>query len=124
MLLAQGTGMPNSCANPLDQTTMTACAYKDFARADRALNVAWKKALGYWAKLDKSNLTERDNAPTYVQAMTKSQRAWIAFRDAQCVVEGQAMRGGSGEPMLAGQCLARLTKQRTKFLNSLGDGGQ
>ncbi|KQO08354.1 lysozyme inhibitor LprI family protein [Sphingomonas sp. Leaf242] len=115
IVLAQVGGMPpNTCANPLDQSTMTRCAYEDYDKADAQLNAQWRRTLARRRDLDKAN--PMDGAPTYMAALTAAQRAWIAYRDAQCAVEGQEMRGGSGEPMIAGQCLARLTRERTAYL--------
>jgi uncharacterized protein YecT (DUF1311 family) len=115
IVLVQAGGMPpNTCANPLDQSTMTRCAYEDYYKADAQLNAQWRRALARRRYLDKGDAMA--GVTTYEVALIAAQRAWIAYRDAQCAVEGQEMRGGSGEPMIAGQCLARLTRERTAYL--------
>ena len=107
------------CKNPIDQSTMTRCAYQDYQAADRLLNAEWARALARRRYLDRSNAIPNDPTPSYEQVLVKAQRAWIAYRDAQCAVEGQEMRGGSGEPMIVGQCLARLTRERTAYLKKV-----
>ena len=48
-----------------------------------------------------------------------SQRAWIAFRDAQCAFESSAMEGGTAAPLLFSGCAAQLTRERAKELRDL-----
>lgn len=94
------------CKNPVDQMTMTACAGLEFEKADVELNNVWKKL--------KASIDDQD-----ATALLKSQRAWIAYRDAQCELAGFAARGGSLQPMLVQMCLADLTLARIKELNSV-----
>ncbi|RYE70328.1 MAG: DUF1311 domain-containing protein [Oxalobacteraceae bacterium] len=70
--------------------------------------------------LDAANYKDKDLMPTWADALTRSQRAWVAFRDARCEWEGLAMRG-SARAQLEGECLARLTNERTAYLKSLGE---
>jgi uncharacterized protein YecT (DUF1311 family) len=49
-----------------------------------------------------------------------SQRAWIAYRDAECIWQGFEAHGGSMEPMLVNACLAEKTTQRIKELQGEG----
>jgi len=60
-----------------------------------------------------------DKRPGYFAAFLESQRAWLKFRDAHCVVEGYYARGGSMEPLMVNTCLEEVTKQRTEQLRSL-----
>ena len=49
--------------------------------------------------------------------MRKAQRAWIAFRDADCRgLVALDWAGGSGTPMAVSICMTDLTKRRTKTL--------
>ena len=63
--------------------------------------------------------TTEDGRPGYEETLRSAQRAWITFRDSSCDYEGYFARGGSMEPMLINQCLARLTGERTKQLRQL-----
>ena len=52
-------------------------------------------------------------------ALLASQRAWLAFRDRECVVEGGELAGGSAQGMVIANCRARLTTERTAQLATL-----
>lgn len=47
-----------------------------------------------------------------------SQRAWIAFRDAECAFQNDHSKDGSIYPLLMGQCLTALTKARAGQLGA------
>ena len=52
------------------------------------------------------------------QAMLRaSQRAWLAYRDAQCKLTASGVDGGSAQPMVTADCLGDLTRARLKELN-------
>lgn len=86
-----------------DQQTMNRQAEADAASADQELNVVYKKVI---ARLD-------DSGKALLKA---SQRAWIAYRDAEAKFAGDEMRGGSAEPMLFSGAMASLTKERVTRL--------
>ena len=48
--------------------------------------------------------------------LREAQRAWVAFRDANCRLESFEARGGSMQPMLDAGCRATLTRARTAEL--------
>ncbi len=101
---------PN-CKDPLDQNTMTQCAGLDFEKADKVLNTLWPKL-----KSD-AEANDKDTGKTeFVDGLLASQRAWIAFRDAECIWQGYEAHGGSLEPMIVNVCSARLTRDRIKQL--------
>jgi uncharacterized protein YecT (DUF1311 family) len=101
------------CKDPQDQMTMTFCAGKDFQKADTELNDAWVKF-----KADAEDSDKATDSHEYSDALLASQRAWIAFRDAECDWQGFAAHGGSMEPMLVEICLAKLTRDRIKQLQT------
>ena len=101
------------CKDPKDQSSMTQCAAQDFEMADKALNQIWPKL-----KAD-AEASDKDTGKTEnADALLASQRAWLAFRDAECAWQAMEMHGGSGEPMLLYGCQARLTQQRIKQLQT------
>jgi uncharacterized protein YecT (DUF1311 family) len=113
LLMAQALG----CANPQTQTDMTLCAGMASTQADAALNAQWRRTLANFHKMDVSAAAEGpQTGPSYADALLASQRTWLQFRDAQCQVEGYEARGGSMQPQLVADCLARLTTERTKQL--------
>lgn len=87
---------------------MNACADQDFQKADALLNKAYKDA------------TKDMDAPA-LDLLRKAQRAWLAFRDAECTYETVGDEGGSIQPMDYSLCLTRLTKLRTHELRAGGN---
>jgi uncharacterized protein YecT (DUF1311 family) len=77
----------------------------DFKSADQALNQTFRK-------IQKRLSDDADGKARLV----KAQRAWNAFRDAECTFQSSGDDGGSAAPMIAAGCQADLTKDRTKQL--------
>ena len=50
--------------------------------------------------------------------LVDSQRAWIAFRDAQCAFQSSGVAGGGAYPMTLALCKAPLTCERVKQLKA------
>lgn len=113
--LAQET----DCAAAQTQAEMNACAYQDWEAADAVLNALWPQARAVTKAQDADLPEELKGAD---QALLDAQRAWIAFRDAQCASEGFAMRGGSAEPLLIYGCMASLTEDRVEDLRAVIEG--
>ena len=103
------------------QTDMNICAQNDYRRADQAMNAQWKRTLSVMRNRDRDAAPYADmlRGPGYAQALIRAQRAWIAWRDANCRVEGYAARGGSLEPMLVSFCKTEMTKLRLVELREL-----
>lgn len=94
------------CASQnLSQLELNQCADQDAKQADTALNAVYAKLR---QKIDPKNQTQLRDA----------QRAWIAFRDQECVFRtgGGMNQEGTIWPMLVLQCHAELTKARTEEL--------
>nr|WP_175767588.1 lysozyme inhibitor LprI family protein [Burkholderia cenocepacia] len=93
------------CANPQDQRAMNECASRAYARADTDLNRRYRALQGRLKD-------DRDGA----RKLTEAQRAWIAFRDAECAFQTSGAAGGSIEPLARAVCLEAVTKSRTTAL--------
>ncbi|MDX8515960.1 lysozyme inhibitor LprI family protein [Mesorhizobium captivum] len=91
--------------NDDSQSMMTFCANTDYEAADAKLNAACKDIVG--GNDEKAN-----------KLLQAAQRAWIAFRDAECAYSTADSEGGSIHPMEVSQCLTELTNERTKQLTS------
>ena len=111
-------GRVQPCSDPVDQSTMTRCAWEDYRRADAVLNRQWAETLARYRQQDRDNPDAK--LPSFTATLIKAQRAWVLYRDATCAVEGQYMRGGSGEPQLQGECLTRMTRERIDYLKKVG----
>lgn len=86
--------------------------------ADAELNAQWRTTYAAMKQRDAAD-TSRGGGFGYAAATLASQRAWIAFRDKQCVIEGAEFAGGSMQPMTRKQCLTRLTRERTAQLKAM-----
>lgn len=106
------------CKNPVTQMEMTYCAEQDFAEADEQLNAQYKVTRQAMKDWDGDAM---DGLGSAADALLASQRAWLAFRDAQCAFYGYQARGGTMEPMLIYGCQAELTRQRTLQLKEQTD---
>jgi uncharacterized protein YecT (DUF1311 family) len=92
------------CYNDPDSTTLSLrqCIGEEFKRQDARLNGAYAQAMR--------------NLDTAAQARLRTaQRAWIAFRDADCQAV-LAANGGTMAPMLADLCYLDRTAQRADEL--------
>ncbi|WP_442582786.1 lysozyme inhibitor LprI family protein [Mesorhizobium sp. ASY16-5R] len=101
LLFPLATASAQDCANATDQATMSQCAGKALNDADKQLNADFKEIEKRLA----------DDAGARKQ-LVAAQRAWIAFRDAECDFQSSGAAGGSIHPMLVANCKAALTNQR------------
>lgn len=90
------------CANAADQATMSMCAAEDFKAADEKLNNQYKEI--------EARLADDADAKGLLVA---AQRAWVAFRDAECTFQTSGSADGSIYPMLNSMCMASLTADRS-----------
>ncbi|KJX87538.1 hypothetical protein SY94_2252 [Agrobacterium tumefaciens] len=107
------------CKAPQTQADMTICAGKDHEKADKELNAAYQKLRKQLAERDKTADASGKGAN---DALVMAQRAWVAFRDANCALAGFQARGGSMEPMLIASCLADMSSKRADELRQLSEG--
>ena len=88
------------------QPEMNAQARRDFERADAKLNKTYNALL--------ARLPDAESK----QKLQDSERAWIAFRDAEVSFVADQMRGGTGAPVLRYTTMTEITEQRIKQLKS------
>ena len=92
-----------ACAEPQTQSEMNQCAIDEFKKADAELNKVFQQLL---SKTDRQ------------EKLKAAQRAWIAFRDADCEYDAAEAEGGTMEPTLRYSCYATATKTRTNQLRA------
>lgn len=99
------------------QTTadMVTCADRDYKAADKELNEVWRTTLSVVEQAQKLEGGTVD----LVGKLRDAQRAWIAFRDAECALEAAQVAGGTMEPVVKITCLHDLTTRRTADLKQL-----
>ncbi len=113
---------PN-CADPQTQAEMTACAGMDYEAADAELNALWPDLIAKAQSRDADMgdfFTDRGLSTTE-ETLRRAQRAWIAYRDAECEYRSYDALGGTMQPMIGSQCRADLTRARIKTLRSVLD---
>jgi uncharacterized protein YecT (DUF1311 family) len=117
LALQGATADEPNCRDPQTQLEMNLCAGIEFERADAELNRVYRESIAGERQADRELDRSYDQRPSNETILREAQRAWVAFRDEQCTYEanGEA-RGGSMEPMVHGQCLARMTRERTAQL--------
>jgi uncharacterized protein YecT (DUF1311 family) len=77
-------------------------------------NAEWKKADAELNRVYQAAIKKQ--RPPNAAKLRRAQRAWIAYRDAQCEAEGSVYEGGTIQPMIVGHCMLTLTQQRTKHI--------
>ena len=90
------------------QAGLNQCAGDAYKKADAALNATYRQVM---ARLKDSEAAAK--------SLVAAQRAWIAYRDAECDFMSSGVEGGSARPMIVAQCLEQLTTRRTDDLKAL-----
>ena len=104
------------CANANTTVEMNFCADKDYKAADTALNTAYQDTL---AKIAKTTGKKPYDAKSWDEALRASQRAWVAFRDAECKgLAPMPWGGGTITTINVLGCMTSLTQDRIKMLKA------
>ena len=107
LVIAALVAFPTSHAKAQSQAEMNHQAAKDFEKADAELNRTYAALM---AKLPDAESKKRK--------LKESQRAWIAFRDAEAAFAADQFRGGSAAPVLRWTSMTGTTEQRIKQLKA------
>ena len=93
---------PGPCPDALTQLEINRCAAEQFRKADKLLNVAYKRIMSELSSADRANLIA-------------AQRAWLKYRSSNCWALRQ-LHSGSLAPTDEAFCLQDLTEARTREL--------
>ncbi len=96
-------GFAKECDGRGSQTDLNLCEGENFKQADAKLNAVYARLLKKISAAGQPKLRQ-------------AQKAWIAYRDAQCAFETLGTIDGSIHSMVVAQCLADVTEQQTKRL--------
>ncbi|AZO91301.1 urease-associated protein [Stutzerimonas stutzeri] len=108
-LLFTSMAVAVDCDNASDQATMNQCAAQQNAAADKELNALYQQITSRF----KGN-------PDNKKLLVGAQRAWVAFRDAECKFSASGVEGGSVYSLIYSNCTTELTKARVQtFKNYL-----
>lgn len=102
----------NAClAASGDETTigMSECLVAETQAWDAQLNALWPEVTAMAKALDAE---ERGGGTPNQDALLAAQRAWIAFRDAECSWAWQRWSQGTIRTLIAGSCQRDLTASR------------
>lgn len=107
---------PIDCTDPRNTYEINVCGDRALKAADDDLNAVYQKALKAIPGLADSG-SSQFNAEAWEKALRESQRAWIAFRDAECGPHtAMFWTGGTGTTGAILGCKTDKTKQRTEEL--------
>jgi uncharacterized protein YecT (DUF1311 family) len=130
-LQAEGLNAVAGCAGRLleacqsstadGQTTLgiVNCAGRETAAWDVLLNEEYQ-ATRAWA--EDADAVEAASAPQFgrsAEALLEAQRAWIAFRDAECGLAYALWGSGSMRTIAGANCLLSMTAERTVMLRAM-----
>lgn len=75
---------------------------------DAKLTDAYRRAWKEWA-----------DHPSVIVKLRDAERAWIAYRDANCESEHRTYEGGTMGPNMSASCQIKLTRQRIEEINRI-----
>jgi uncharacterized protein YecT (DUF1311 family) len=104
------------CSDEGEQTQMkrNACAADAHREAEVRLNDTWLKL----RDVMRHGMGAYDPEASFPM-LVETQRAWITYRDKQCATEALSYAGGSAQPQIVNNCLARITDARTRELEDM-----
>ena len=105
---------PVDCSKAMATAELNQCAETELTKADAALNEIYKKALTHIA----ANGGDKPyDSKSWEEALRKSQRAWVAYRDADCKdLVPMSWTGGTATSGEVLGCLKEKTEARAKDL--------
>ena len=98
--------MSARCGEADSNVGITECYFEIYRAQDAELNKIYREMISAYDAEGKRKLQ-------------KAQRAWIVTRDADCEVEADTLRGGTGAHPLRASCLAKATFERVRWLKNL-----
>ena len=111
---AEDAEPPVDCANAMSTHEMNFCADKAFQAADAKLNDIYQRSLKRIAGMGSEK--PYDSA-SFAEALRKSQRAWVTFRDADCKdLVPMIWAGGTATTAEVLGCMTSKTTARSEEL--------
>ena len=117
---------PDPCPNAKSQLDLNDCYGNLYQSADAQLNATYNNIVGFMKKnlllaQHENNAALITHNETSLNKLLAAQRAWLAYRDANCDSVKFQYEGGSIQPMIWSQCMAEATKQRIATLTTAYD---
>jgi uncharacterized protein YecT (DUF1311 family) len=84
------------------------------------LNVFYNRLLERMHQVDRRIESRKpEHRDLRIALLVESERVWKQYREAQCKAAVNEYAGGDMAPMIHWQCIAELTKQRTRALQDI-----
>jgi uncharacterized protein YecT (DUF1311 family) len=105
---------PIDCSRAATTVELNYCADREYQKADEVLNEAYRQVL---ESVKSSQGEQPYDAKSWENELRGAQRAWIAFRDADCKgLTPMEWSGGSGTTLAVLTCMIEAAKARTSAL--------
>jgi uncharacterized protein YecT (DUF1311 family) len=105
-IFATGTAARAQCGEAKTTLQINECFAKELKKADARLNRVYQQ-------------TREKLSPQDAALLQKAQRAWVAFRDAQCEAEHALLDGGTAGPAALMSCKLELTRRRVAEIKTI-----
>ncbi|TCZ54221.1 lysozyme inhibitor LprI family protein [Roseicella aquatilis] len=116
-IAAPATAQPAVACDQGSNMQMRGCNDAAIRAADAQLNETWRLVLH---QVDTAEGLSAADRTAWRNALRDAQRAWIAFRDADCGAPIQYQyNGGTGGPLASLACILDRTRHRTRELTDL-----
>jgi uncharacterized protein YecT (DUF1311 family) len=104
-----------NCTEAQSTPELNVCAEEEYKKSDADLNRVYAQAIAS-VETRASDMTPAQRKD-FLAALKKSQRAWVAFKEADCTeLTGWEWYGGSGAATASWVCLTAKTQARTEEL--------
>ena len=100
---------------------MSLCAHSEAEVWDRLLNMEYANAKQWAMAMDSDDVELFPEYANRVKGLRDAQRAWIAFRDADCELAYAAWGAGSMRHIAGSNCILEKTADRTVELWAIAD---
>lgn len=119
LLMAAAPADATDCDDASAQQMLNICAANAAQSTDAEMNAQWKRTAAEMKSRDTEIDRTYDKQPGHFDTLLAGQRAWLIWRDKQCLLESFEMRGGSAAPMIHSGCFERITRARLEQLRAL-----
>jgi len=107
----------DACDRAVSDPEINECVARDFERADKALNAAYRKTLSELQAQGKDQPEALEARATLI----KAQRLWVEFRENDCDALFTLNQSGTIRTAMYYGCMTSHAQQRTKELEDFGD---
>lgn len=104
-----------SCDSPQNTMEINECASRAYKAQDAALNEAYRALT---RSLQSGGVGDTTDYTAVKAQLVKAQKAWVLFRDADCLAVRKLHEEGTNRTVMQLGCLIQHTAQRTKELKA------